>query len=173
MSYLGAGVGNLCGSFLGGFLSDRLLLRARERRGGKAVVEDRLTLNLWPASICIVFGLLLFGWSITRGLTVWAPIIAFGIQTFGMNQIMTATSAYLVDAMPGHAASSASAAANLVRMVLACAFTLAANPMVAAINAGWTCVFLTGLSVISIILLFILKVHGAKLRKWSGYGDKE
>lgn len=173
LSYLGAGIGNVCGTVLGGYLSDRLLLRARARRGGKAVVEDRLTLNLWPASICIIFGLLLFGWSITHGLTVWAPIVAFGIQNFGMNQVMTATSAYLVDAMPGNAASSASAAANFARMVMACAFTLAANPMVNAINPGWTCVFLTGLSVIALILLSILKVYGARLREWSGFGDKE
>jgi hypothetical protein len=106
-------------------------------------------------------------------MTVWAPIIAFGIQTFGMNQITTATSAYLVDAMPGGSASSATAAANLVRNVMACAFTLAANPMVAAIGPGYTSVFLAGLTVFGLILLTILKIHGAKLRKWSGYGDKE
>ncbi|RCH83713.1 hypothetical protein CU098_007768, partial [Rhizopus stolonifer] len=49
LSYLGAGVGNLLGSILGGMLSDRLLLRSRRLRGGASVVEDRLTANLWPA----------------------------------------------------------------------------------------------------------------------------
>lgn len=150
-------------------LSDRLLLRSRKLRGGRAVVEDRLTANLWPCCfIFIPFGILLFGWSIEYHLTVWAPIVAFGIQTFGMNQIMTSTSAYLVDAMPSQGAS-ATAAANLVRMVLACALTLAANPMVASIGAGYTCVFLAALSAIACVLLVILKWKGEKLRAWSGF----
>lgn len=169
LSYLGAGVGNLLGSLVGGMLSDRLLLRSRRLRGGRAVVEDRLTANLWPACFIIIpFGILLFGWSIERVLTVWAPIIAFGIQTFGMNQVMTSTSAYLVDAVPGQGAS-ATAAANLVRMVLACALTLAANPMVAAIGPGYTCVFLAALSVVACGFLVVLKFKGEKLRIWSGY----
>ncbi|KAI8087316.1 major facilitator superfamily domain-containing protein [Thamnidium elegans] len=169
LSYLGAGVGNLLGSILGGMLSDRLLLRSRKLRGGRAVVEDRLTANLWPSCfIFIPFGILLFGWSIQYRLTVWAPIIAFGIQTFGMNQVMTASSAYLVDAMPSQGAS-ATAAANLVRMVLACALTLAANPMVSAIGPGYTCVFLAALSVIACAFLIVLKYKGEKLRAWSGF----
>ncbi|GAN10838.1 MFS general substrate transporter [Mucor ambiguus] len=155
LSYLGAGIGNLLGSILGGALSDRLLLRSRRLRGGQAVCEDRLTANVWPACLFIPFGLLLFGWSIEGGLTFWAPIVAFGIQSFGMNQIMTATSAYIVDATPGSGAS-ATASANLV---------------LATIGAGWTCVFLTGLSVVLFILLIILKIYGQRLRSWSGFTD--
>ncbi|KAK4515879.1 uncharacterized protein ATC70_010837 [Mucor velutinosus] len=170
LSYLGAGIGNLLGSILGGALSDRLLLRSRRLRGGQAVCEDRLTANIWPACLFIPFGLLLFGWSIEGGLTFWAPIVAFGIQSFGMNQIMTATSAYIVDANPGSGAS-ATASANLVRMVLACVLTLISNPLVSALGAGWTCVFLTGLSVVLFILLVALKIWGQKLRNWSGFTD--
>lgn len=158
------------GSILGGALSDRLLLRSRRLRGGQAVCEDRLTANIWPACLFIPFGLLLFGWSIESGLTFWAPIVAFGIQSFGMNQIMTATSAYIVDANPGSGAS-ATASANLVRMVLACVLTLISNPLVSSIGAGWTCVFLTGLSVVLFILLVILKIWGQRLRNWSGFTD--
>jgi MFS family permease len=169
LSFLGAGIGNLIGAVVNGFLSDRLLLRARERRGGRAVCEDRLTVNLWPACFIIIpFGVLLFGWSIEKGMTVWAPIVGFGIQTFGMNQVMTSTSAYLVDSVPGQGASI-TASANFVRMLLACAFTLAANPMVAAIGPGWTSVFLAGLSYIACVCLVILKWKGEALRKWSGF----
>ncbi|EPB84171.1 hypothetical protein HMPREF1544_09093 [Mucor circinelloides 1006PhL] len=171
LSYLGAGIGNLIGSILGGALSDKLLLRSRRLRGGQAVCEDRLTANVWPACLLIPFGLLLFGWSVQGGFTFWAPIVAFGIQTFGMNQIMTSSSAYIVDANPGSGAS-ATASANLVRMVLACVLTLIANPLVSAIGVGWTCVFLTALSVVAFILLVILKIWGQKLRNWSGFTDE-
>ncbi|KAI8384550.1 major facilitator superfamily domain-containing protein [Radiomyces spectabilis] len=169
LSYLGAGVGNMTATFIVGMISDRLLLRARRLRGGKALVEDRLTINLWPCGLLIIpFGQLLFGWSIESGLSVWAPIIGFGIHTFGMNQITTATSAYLVDAVPGVGAS-ATAAANLVRMVIACVLTLVANPMVQALGPGWTSVLLAALSWVSMALMFVLKFRGEALRKWSGF----
>ncbi|KAF7730445.1 hypothetical protein EC973_002252 [Apophysomyces ossiformis] len=169
LSYLGAGLGNLFGSLVGGFLSDRLLLRSRRLRGGAAVVEDRITANLWPCGCIIVpFGLLLFGWSIQSGKTVWAPIIAFGIQCFGVNQVMTGTSAYLVDAMPGRGAS-ATAAANFVRMVLACALSLISNPLVESIGPGWTSVLLASMALFSMLLLLCLKIWGERLRRWSGF----
>ncbi|KAI9027644.1 major facilitator superfamily domain-containing protein [Phycomyces nitens] len=169
LSYLGGGVGNMLGSIVGGMLSDRLLMRARKQRGGRPMVEDRLTANLWPAGLIIVpLGLLLFGWTITYRTSVWASIVAFGIHTFGMNQISTSTAAYLVDAMPGQGAS-VTAAANLMRMTIACVLTLVANPMVAALGAGWTTVLLAGLTWASMGILFIVKIRGERLRKYSGF----
>ncbi|KAI8330602.1 major facilitator superfamily domain-containing protein [Chlamydoabsidia padenii] len=168
LSYLGAGIGNLIGSIVGGQLSDRLLIRARKQRG-RAMVEDRLTLNIWPAILIFMpFGLLLLGWMVEFNRSVWAGIIGFGCVTFGMTQVMASTSAYLVDATPGIGAS-VTAAANLVRMVIACALTLAANPMVAAIGSGYTTVLLAALAWIAAILLLILKVYGERLRHASGF----
>ncbi|KAI8968444.1 major facilitator superfamily domain-containing protein [Mycotypha africana] len=170
LSYMGGGVGNVIGSALQSYLSDKLLLRARRRRGGAAVVEDRLSVNLWPASIVIILGTLVWGWSIELKLNYWVPIVAFGIQTFGMNQIMAATSAYIVDAVPGSGAS-ATAAANLLRMVLACILTIAAEPLEAAVGPGWTCVLMAGLGFLGLICLIIIKIWGKKLRANSGYPD--
>ncbi|KAI8136917.1 major facilitator superfamily domain-containing protein [Fennellomyces sp. T-0311] len=169
LSYLGGGVGNLCGAVVNTLMSDRLLLRARANRGGRAKVEDRLAINLWPCGfILLPFGLLLFGWGIETGMSYWTGIIGFGFLNFGMNQMMTAGSAYLVDSAPGLGASF-TAAANLVRMVMACALTLAANPMVAKIGSGYTCVFLAALVYASMIPLVALKIYGARLRRWSGF----
>ncbi|KAI7902729.1 major facilitator superfamily domain-containing protein [Cokeromyces recurvatus] len=169
LSYLGAGIGNLIGSIVNSMLSDRLLLRARRLRGGQKKCEDRLSENLWPAGlICIPLGILLFGWCVSRNLSVWGAIIGFGIQTFGMNQIMTATSAYLVDAMPSNGAS-ATAAANFVRMLMACVLTLVVNPLVGAIGPGYTCVLLAALAYVGNICLVILKWKGEALRRWSGF----
>ncbi|KAI9492898.1 major facilitator superfamily domain-containing protein [Zychaea mexicana] len=173
LSFLGAGVGNFFGALLNGKLSDRLLLRAREKRGGLHKVEDRLAVNLWPCCfIFMPFGLLLFGWGIESGMTFWTGIVGFGIQCFGMNQVMTATSAYLLDALPGFGAS-ATAAGNLVRMVLACALTLAANPMVEAVGPGYLSVFLAALSWVSGGLLIINKVYGQRMRRYFGFEQAE
>lgn len=90
-----------------------------------------------------------------------------------MNQIMTSTSAYIVDGLPAKEASSATAAAHLLRMVLSCILTLVANPMVAAVGPGWTCVLLAGLAVLGVSLLVILHFYGANLRRWSGFSDNE
>lgn len=173
LSYLSGGIGNLLGAIVSGNTSDRLLLRARERRGGKEVVEDRLTVTLWPAFFFFMpFGILLYGWTIERGFVVWAPIVGFGCLNFGMNLIMTSTSAYLVDGLSGQGAS-VTAAANLVRMVIACVLTIAANPMVTSIGPGYTSVFLACFCFVGALLLLLLKFQGEKMRHWSGYQRKK
>ncbi|KAL0089338.1 major facilitator superfamily domain-containing protein [Phycomyces blakesleeanus] len=169
LSYLGAGVGNVLGTVMSSYISDRAVLRAREKRGGREVVEDRLTPNLWIAGFLFMpLGLLLFGWMAERNMSVWACIIGFGCQSFGMNQIMSATAAYIVDALPGQGAS-ASAAANMMRMVMACILTIIVSPMMDSIGTGWTTVFLAGLSWFSMIILVIVVIYGERLRKWSGF----
>lgn len=169
LSYLGAGVGNMLATILSGFISDRLLLRSRRARGGRHKAEDRLALNLWPAGLIFIpFGLLLFGWGITYNLSYWTAIVGFGIQNFGMCQIMTSISAYIVDAAPGQGAT-ATAAATLVRMILSCVLTLVANPMVNSLGPGWTTVLLTGLTYLSMVFLLLLKIFGSRLRKAAGF----
>ncbi|KAG0754395.1 hypothetical protein G6F57_013279 [Rhizopus arrhizus] len=169
LSYLSGGIGNLLSAIVSAKTSDRLLLRARERRGGKEVVEDRLSITLWPSFFFFMpFGILLYGWTIERNFVVWAPIIGFGCLNFGMNLIMTSTSAYLVDGLSGQGAS-VTAAANFVRMVIACILSIAANPMVTSIGPGYTSVFLTCLCFLGALLLLLLKLQGEKMRHWSGY----
>ncbi|KAJ8653106.1 hypothetical protein O0I10_011247 [Lichtheimia ornata] len=169
LTFLGAGLGNTLGTVINSVSSDRLLLRSRRRRGGEERVEDRLTLNLWPSGVVIVpLGLLLFGWPLVFNLSYWYPIIGFSIQNIGMVQLMTLSSAYLVDAMPGRGATSA-AAANLMRNTFAAILTLVSNPMSDTMGPGWTTVLLAALTWWSMGLLFLLKVYGPRLRQWSGY----
>lgn len=47
LSFLGAGIGNVLGSIVSGRLSDYLLARSSQMRGGVSKAEDRLTLNAW------------------------------------------------------------------------------------------------------------------------------
>ncbi|KAI7879066.1 MFS general substrate transporter [Lichtheimia hyalospora FSU 10163] len=169
LTFLGAGLGNTLGTVINSMSSDRLLLRSRRQRGGEERVEDRLTLNLWPSGLVIVpLGLLLFGWPIVYNLSYWYPIIGFSIQNIGMVQLMTLSSAYLVDAMPGRGATSA-AAANLMRNTFAAVLTLVSNPMSDTMGPGWTTVLLAALTWGSMGLLLLLKLYGPRLRQWSGY----
>ncbi|KAI9279663.1 major facilitator superfamily domain-containing protein [Sporodiniella umbellata] len=165
LSYLGGGLGNVMGAIVSGNTSDRLMLLSRKKRGGKIVTEDRLTLTVWPGiALFLPFGLLLFGWTIVYNKSVWAPIVGFGCLNFGMNLVMASTSAYLVDSFPGKGAS-VTAASSFVRMTLACVLTLASNPMVIAIGAGWTTLFLSVLCIVGTLLLLLLKVKGHAMRE--------
>ncbi|CAO3685069.1 unnamed protein product [Rhizopus stolonifer] len=47
LTFIGAGIGNLLGSFLSGRLSDHFLAKSKESRGGISKAEDRITLNAW------------------------------------------------------------------------------------------------------------------------------
>lgn len=169
LCYLGAGIGNLSGALVGGRLSDRLLLRSRRLRGGKAKAEDRLTANIWIAGFIFnPLGLLIFGWVVQYKLSYWGAIVGFGIQCFGNVQVMTTVTAYLVDSMPGRGAA-ATAAANFVRFGSACVLTLISTPMVGTLGAGWTATLFACLSCVGMFILILLKLRGEDIRKFSGY----
>ncbi|KAI8148527.1 major facilitator superfamily domain-containing protein [Fennellomyces sp. T-0311] len=169
LCFLGAGVGNLLGAIVNNLLSDKLLLRARSKRGGRQKVEDRISIHVWPClAIIMPFGILLFGWGIENNMSYWTGIIGFGIQTFAMNQVVTSTSAYLLDAAPGQGAS-ATAAGGFVRMLLACVLTLIASPMVENVGSGYLSVFLAALCWLSTVLLVINKVYGQRIRRHYGF----
>ncbi|KAL0087552.1 major facilitator superfamily domain-containing protein [Phycomyces blakesleeanus] len=171
LSFLGAGIGNVLGAIVSGRLSDLFLRRARDRRGGLSVKEDRLTLNAWPGGfICVPMGVLIFGWCTSPNITVWAPIIGFSIVCFGMSQVYASGSAYLVDSIPGKGAS-VTACSNLVRLLMACILSLIAKPIVSSIGSGYLSVILASLNYIGMGFYALVKFKGASFRKASGYGD--
>ncbi|KAI8148440.1 hypothetical protein BJV82DRAFT_574705 [Fennellomyces sp. T-0311] len=95
-------LGKTLATFINHKISEALLLRARAKRGGLHMVEGCLAINLW--SRCLVFmplGPLISGWSVERHMSCWAGNIGFGILTFGMSHVLTSTSTYLLDAVPG------------------------------------------------------------------------
>lgn len=170
LTFIGAGVGNGLGTLVNSVASDRLFLRsAKKRDNGRSIPEDRLTANMWPCGLFFIpFGLLLFGWSIQRGISVWAPIVGFSVQCFGMYQLSTIPSAYVVDAVPDRGASAA-AAVTFCRCTTAAILTVVANPLCDAIDPGWTCTVLVALTVLSMLAALELVLFGDRLRKWSGY----
>ncbi|GAA5802672.1 hypothetical protein HPULCUR_008146 [Helicostylum pulchrum] len=169
LSYIGAGIGSLSGAYVGGRLSDRLLLRSRRLRGGKPKAEDRLTMNMWFAGVAFnPLGLLLFGWVVEYKLSFWWAIVGFGIQCFGNVQVVAIVTAYLVDSVPGRGAA-VTAAANFVRFGISCILTLIYTPMIASLGAGWTSTLFAVLSWVGMLIAFILKIRGEKIRRWSGY----
>ncbi|KAF9428514.1 hypothetical protein BGZ94_002095 [Podila epigama] len=163
-TYIAAGVGSVVGAVIGGRLSDMSLMRAKAKNGGELVLEDRLSLNMWIAGFFTVpLGSLVFGWGAEKHLHIAAAIAGFGIYNFGMSQVLSAGAAYIVNAIPGQG-SSATAAVNFLRMVLACVISLTAQMIVDKIGYGFYGVFLAALNIICMALFYIVKVKGASLR---------
>lgn len=152
-------------------LSDRLFIQSAKKRGGRSIPEDRLTANIWPCGLFFIpFGLLIFGWPIQHGMSVWAPIIGFSVQCFGMYQLSTIPNGYLVDAIPEKGASAA-AAVTFCRSTTAALLTLVANPLCDVIGPGWICTILAGVTCLSMFATLVLILFGESLRSWSGYGQ--
>jgi len=167
-TYLSAGFGSIFGSMLGGRLSDLSLKRAKAKRAnGESLLEDRLSLNMWIAGFAIVpLGSLLFGWAAEKHLNIAAPIVGFGVYNFGMAQVLSAGAAYMVNCIPGQG-SSAMAAANLLRMVLACIFSLVAQIIVDHVGYGYYGVIQAALNIGCMLLFFIVKLRGAGMRAYA------
>ncbi|KAI8584583.1 hypothetical protein K450DRAFT_217006 [Umbelopsis ramanniana AG] len=169
LSFLSPGLGEVIGAFIGGRISDFFLNRSKDKRGGKAVPEDRLVPSLWPSGFILMpLSILMFGWPIALGWSIWWSIIFFGVMCFAMVQCFSCCAAYLVDTVVGRGASVMSAS-NLVRMILSCVLSAIANPMMAAVGPGWVCVLFAALNFFWMFLLVLLKTHGRQIRQWSGY----
>jgi MFS family permease len=164
LTYLGAGVGSIFGSIIGGKLSDLSLMRAKERNGGELVLEDRLSTNMWVAGFLIVpLGSLLFGWGAAKHLSIAVPIAGFTIYNFGMAQVLAAGAAYIVNCIPGQG-SSATAATNFLRMIFACITSLIAQIVVDGVGYGYYGVILAGINIICCALFYLVKLKGASMR---------
>ncbi|KAI8349231.1 major facilitator superfamily domain-containing protein [Choanephora cucurbitarum] len=169
LSFISPGLGEVFGSLICGKLSDFFLNRAREKRGGEAIPEDRLAPNVWPAAFILnPLSFFLWGWPVQFGWSVWVSIIMFGVQCFAMVQIFNPAMSYLVDAVSDRGAS-VTAAANLVRMIWSCVLSLIANPMTNAVGPGWVTFFFGMLNFTWAFLLLLMKIKGPAIRAYSGY----
>lgn len=158
---------------LGGRLSDLSLKRSKAKRAnGESLLEDRLSTNMWIAGFFIVpLGSLLFGWGAEKHLSIAAPIVGFGIYNFGMAQVLSAGAAYMVNAIPGQG-SSAMAAGNFLRMILACIFSLIAQIIVDHVGYGYYGLIQAVLNIVCMLLFFIVKLRGPGMRATAAKQEK-
>ncbi|EPB81186.1 hypothetical protein HMPREF1544_12108 [Mucor circinelloides 1006PhL] len=169
LTFISPGLGEVFGSLFSGKLSDYFLNRAKAKRGGDAIPEDRLAPNVWPAAFILnPLSFFLWGWPVQLGWSVWVSIIMFGVQCFAMVQVFNPAMSYLVDAVSDRGAS-VTAAANLVRMIWSCVLSLIANPMTRAVGPGWVTFFFGMLNFSWAFLLLLMKIKGPQIRAWSGY----
>ncbi|KAM0255499.1 hypothetical protein ACHAQJ_005730 [Trichoderma viride] len=163
LHYAAICIGELLGSQICGPLMDYLFKSLTSRDGDTRVPELRIPLML-PSALLTPIGFLLYGWAARYHLfwlvlDIGATLLSLGMQVFG-----TTLRAYIMDAYPDHI-SSASAATQVLKSLLAFAFPLFSNSMYKALGYGWGNSLLAFLSIgITVPSIGILWCYGARLR---------
>ncbi|RAL15606.1 MFS transporter [Aspergillus homomorphus CBS 101889] len=135
LSNIGIGVGFIIGQLVFGMLSDRTIVRHKQRNNGEYEPEMRLSLSPYFA-ICLPVSFFWYGWSV-EAKTHWiVPIIGLFPFGFGIVGIFGTLQTYVIDSYPRYAASG-TAAITVTRSLFGALLPLAGSPMYAALGYGW------------------------------------
>ncbi|KAK2873464.1 MFS siderochrome iron transporter 1, partial [Arthroderma sp. PD_2] len=135
LHYIALCIGSIIGSQLCGPLMDFAYKRLTSHTGDTNVPELRVPLLL-PGIFFTPIGFLLYGWAAQYHLFWLVVDIGAAILSLGMQIFDTTLRAYVMDSYPEHV-SSASAATQVLRSLLAFAFPLFSDKLYKALQYGW------------------------------------
>jgi len=153
--YLGNSTGYLVGSLLGGRWSDYVFIRAAAKHGGVLEPEDRFGINTWVGAVMYPLGLLMYGWTVEKGLFVAVPEVGTFFMGFGMMIVFATVTTYLIDAVPGRS-SSAVAMNNLLRNIFACTGAVIGKPLIEALGNGVLFSVICGIALASSVCIWAI-----------------
>lgn len=164
--FLSNGVGSIIGTVLVGKFLDYDYKKILQKFGGDEqsvpIEKARLrTVWIWSALECS--SVLLFGWTVDRGVHISVPIIALFVLGWAAISIQSAVSTFLVDIHHNQSAS-ATASLNLVRCLLGAGGTAVIGPMIHGINVGWSFTLLTGVMISLSGLVLLQMFYGSSWR---------
>lgn len=161
LTYLGIGVGSLCGVVIFGVLSDRIL--KAKSKSGEMKPEYRLP-PMIPGSFIIPIGLFLYGWTAEKHVFWLVPILGTGLVGLGLLATFMPIQTYLVDAFTIYAAS-ALAANTVLRSLVGALLPLAGQKMYATLGLGWGNSLLAFIAVAMCPIPIIFYRYGERIRK--------
>ncbi|KAL7947784.1 cycloheximide resistance protein [Trichoderma barbatum] len=161
--FIGCGVGTLLGLVYLGYFSDKTLeKRARAER--MITPEDRLPfLVTVPGALSFSLGIFLYGWGVEKHVHWAVAQVGTAMTGFGYILIFTAVQTYLMDAFEHHTASVNGANAAL-RGLAGALIPLGGLDLYKTLGWGWGNSLLAFVALALAPLLWILAVHGAKIR---------
>ena len=163
LHYIAICVGEILGSQLCGPLMDFVYKRLTSHSGEGSVPELRIPLLL-PGVFFTPIGFLLYGWAAQYHLSWFVVDIGAALLSLGMQIFDTTLHTYVMDAYPEHI-SSASAATQVIRSLLAFSFPLFSDKLYNTLGYGWGNSLLAFLSIgITLPATDILWRWGANLR---------
>ncbi|KAI7778452.1 hypothetical protein LA080_002152 [Diaporthe eres] len=165
--YIAPLVGAVLGELAGGPFSDFVVRRLTRRNHGQRRPEMRLH-AMYPALVCIVVGLVLFGVTLQQQRHYVIPLVGLAIFIFGMQASTTVVFTYPVDCYLAQG-SDALALIGGLKNVVSFVIPFYINPMVDSIGVQTTFVAMAMISLgLFFILVFSLVFCGERLREWSG-----
>ncbi|THV06858.1 MFS general substrate transporter [Dendrothele bispora CBS 962.96] len=173
MCYIPIGLGNLIGSPLAGYISDRIVVAYRAARGGVWYPEDRLRGTLIGAGLFVPVSVIGVGVGAT-----WASgiggfilcLVSLFLNGIGVDLVLSPMSAYIVDILHSRSAESM-AANNAFRSFLMSILIAPILPSIETIGVFWTNLISAVVSLVfGFGFLWIVIRYGERLRAWVDVG---
>ncbi|KAG0378079.1 hypothetical protein BGX24_004776 [Mortierella sp. AD032] len=196
LCFCAGGLGSVCGSLLGGRYSDYVIrrwlikqelkkkrdLKDRAAAFGKDEVELEASekvfdvsvqtppevrlQSVWLGVFLLPLGLMLYGWSVQKGLPLAYALVGIFLVGFGMMMVYASTTTTIVDAnSAGNMATSAVACNSFARGVFGGIAGFLALPMDSAMGSGWLYTFWAFMTVVGSAGLIVLIVKAPVWRQ--------
>ncbi|KAG0060676.1 hypothetical protein BGZ89_012052 [Linnemannia elongata] len=196
LCFCAGGLGSVCGSLLGGRYSDYVIRKwlikqeLKKKRDAKdraaAFGKDEVELSasekvfdvavqtppevrlqsVWLGVFLLPIGLMLYGWTVQKGLPLACALVGIFLVGFGMMLVYASTTTTIVDAnSEGNMATSAVACNSFARGVLGGIAGFLALPMESAMGSGWLYTFWAIMTVVGSAGLVVLVVKAPVWRK--------
>ncbi|KAJ7728010.1 MFS general substrate transporter [Mycena maculata] len=175
--FIPLGLGNILGAPLGGWVSDRIVIRGRTKRGGVWVPEDRLHGAQIGAALLVPLSILASGLATTfvpGRLGLALNLICFFVNGLGVDTVLGPTAAYCVDILHSRSAEVMAAGAGL-RSVLMAAAVAGILPSIERNGVLVTDVLAAGIAWLSFLTIWLVIRYGDHMRAWIdvGYSTQE
>ncbi|KAJ0104407.1 hypothetical protein J7T55_010871 [Diaporthe amygdali] len=121
----------------------------------------RTVIPLVSMSACLIIA---YGWQLQAQVSMVGPLVTQFFIGLTLQTMFTALSTLLVDVNQEYP-STAQAGCNLIRCEMAAGYLAALDPLLRAINPGWTFLLFALIVLMSSIMLFILKWKGLQWRQ--------
>jgi MFS family permease len=170
--YLPLSIGDIISSTLGGRWIDHIMVREAKRAeryntdGSLCYLpEDRMRENIWVAATLYPLSMILFGWTVEKGIFWFVPAAASCLFGLGTMLVFGAVTTMLTEFMPKQPSASI-AINNFSRSIFACMGTIFAQPLAKALGFGWSCtvVAITAWAV-GIVSVWLLRRNGERWRE--------
>ncbi|KAF9009717.1 major facilitator superfamily domain-containing protein [Cyathus striatus] len=164
--FLPAGLGNMIGAPLAGRISDKIVTRWREKRGGVWYPEDRLRATLSGALFFVPVSVLVSGLLteyVHGKLGLVLNLFCLFLNGIGVDIVLSPSAAYNVDLMHSRSAE-AMAANNGFRSIIMSLSIAAILPMINTYGVVFTNTISAILAWIGFVILWATIRHGAQLR---------
>ncbi|KAF9096776.1 hypothetical protein BGX23_010464 [Mortierella sp. AD031] len=196
LCFCAGGFGSVCGSILGGRYSDYVIRRwlikqelkkKRDQMDRAAVFgKEKVKLDasemifdksvqtppevrlqsVWLGVFLLPLGLMLYGWSVQRGLPLACALVGIFLVGFGMMLVYSSTTTTIVDAnSEGNMATSAVACNSFARGVLGGIAGFLALPMNDAMGSGWLYTFWAMMTFVGSAGLVVLVIRAPVWRQ--------